>query len=317
MMKVLVVVCALFSLSLGFPDKLPPYPAKGWKPQGARLELPKQKYGTPREERKDADGVESTTLSNDYLPPTTPTQDETDMLKVQGLPSADASSQFQPDRKSNIQARPILARIQTPVFVGHPFLLSPMFAPQFAPSSAQLKEISFERVEEPSDENKPKDDVQQLPVQSENVQPHRAYGPPVSTNNIPPENNNNNAPEPSQEEDEEKKPQEPQEEEDDEDEDENDEILDDGDDEEGTVIAISNAQANANYVDEKQQGQVGQYYILLPDNSLQKVRFATQQTEEDRQINGFSAQLRYSPVEAIRDPVYGYDEQGKLVRLYK
>lgn len=26
---------------------------------------------------------------------------------------------------------------------------------------------------------------------------------------------------------------------------------------------------------------------------------------------------RYSPVEPIKDPVYGYDEQGKLVRLFK
>lgn len=43
----------------------------------------------------------------------------------------------------------------------------------------------------------------------------------------------------------------------------------------------------------------------------------TSQTEDDRRNNGFTAQLRYSPVEPIKDPVYGYNEQGQLVRIYK
>lgn len=60
----------------------------------------------------------------------------------------------------------------------------------------------------------------------------------------------------------------------------------------------------------------GQYYVLTPDNTLQKVTFFTRQSEDDRRTNGFSAQLRYEPVEPIRDPIYAYNEQGQLVRVY-
>ncbi|XP_052861099.1 uncharacterized protein LOC128268119 [Anopheles cruzii] len=71
-----------------------------------------------------------------------------------------------------------------------------------------------------------------------------------------------------------------------------------------TVVAIAN-------------GVSGQYYILSPDNTLQRVMYTASQTDDDRLVNGFSAQLKYSPVEPISDPVYGYDEQGQLVRIYK
>lgn len=69
-----------------------------------------------------------------------------------------------------------------------------------------------------------------------------------------------------------------------------------------TVIAVSNAS--------------GQYYILGKDNTLQRVVYEAIQTEDDAANNGFTAQLRYSPVEPIRDPVYGYDDQGQLVRIF-
>lgn len=78
----------------------------------------------------------------------------------------------------------------------------------------------------------------------------------------------------------------------------------DEDDAGRTVVAVSNAFS-------------GQYYILAPDNTLQRVIYSTMVTDEDRQVNGFSAQLKYSPVDPIRDPVYTYDEQGQLVRIYK
>ncbi|XP_035791344.1 gamma-gliadin-like [Anopheles albimanus] len=71
-----------------------------------------------------------------------------------------------------------------------------------------------------------------------------------------------------------------------------------------TVVAISN-------------GFSGQYYILSPDNTLQRVVYSATQTDEDRLVNGFSAQLKYAPVEPIRGPVYTYNEQGQLVRIYK
>ncbi|XP_058067381.1 uncharacterized protein LOC131216818 [Anopheles bellator] len=71
-----------------------------------------------------------------------------------------------------------------------------------------------------------------------------------------------------------------------------------------TVVAIAN-------------GVSGQYYILSPDNTLQRVMYTAAQTDDDRLVNGFSAQLKYSPVEPISDPIYAYDEQGQLVRIYK
>lgn len=60
----------------------------------------------------------------------------------------------------------------------------------------------------------------------------------------------------------------------------------------------------------------GQYYILSPENTLQRVMFLTTQTEDDRKTNGYTAQLKYAPVEPIRDPVYAYNDQGQLVRVY-
>lgn len=72
----------------------------------------------------------------------------------------------------------------------------------------------------------------------------------------------------------------------------------------GPVIAIANANTN------------GQYYILAKDNTLQRVVYMTTQTEDDIINDGFTAQLRYAPVEPIRDPIYAYDAQGQLVKIY-
>lgn len=60
----------------------------------------------------------------------------------------------------------------------------------------------------------------------------------------------------------------------------------------------------------------GQYYVLAPDNTLQRVTFYTRQTEDDRRTNGFTAELRYAPVAPIRDPIYAYNEQRQLVKVY-
>lgn len=116
-------------------------------------------------------------------------------------------------------------------------------------------------------------------------EPAQKYGPPQQYGPPPP---NQQAPEPE--------PQEP-EREDEETEEVEDVELDQ------PSIAVSNAAS-------------GQYYILASDNTLQKVVFMTSQTEDDRRNNGFSAQLRYSPVAPIRDPIYAYNQQGQLVKLY-
>lgn len=79
---------------------------------------------------------------------------------------------------------------------------------------------------------------------------------------------------------------------------------DNDDDNEGPNIAIANSVSN------------GQYYILGQDNTLQRVIYMTSQTEEDLRRNGFTAQLRYEPVQPIRDPIYAYDNQGHLVKVY-
>ncbi|XP_070490566.1 uncharacterized protein [Chironomus tepperi] len=294
-MKLLVI----FSVILGsvLAEKLPPYPAKGWKPQGARLELPpSREYGVPQ----DPDSIEITTLSNEYLPPPTKasrTTNDNSFLNVQSLPDPRSVSQFQNFKRqpSNQQARIVMA--PSPALNTQPLLLAPVFAPQFASQQQQLREQKFDQ------QRNPKNDAQQLLPQE--------YGPPKAEQPVTTEFPQRNEPEQPQ-----NFPNKNINNNNDDDDDESSEELSDESDEQ-PVIAVANAQAYAKQISATQQGQYGQYYILLPDNSLQKVRYATGQNDEDRQINGFSAQLRYSPVEPIKDPVYGYDEQGKLVRLFK
>lgn len=263
-MKIAMILCAFVGLALGLPEKPGPYPAKGWKPQGARLELP-NKYGPPRDQRPD--DIEITTSTNDYVPPTSTEKqsDENDVLRVQGLPAADAVSQFNNfQQKQSTKVDQQTARIQaapSQAFVAQPFLLSPLFAPQFASVSGQLQIRPIGKETQTQEFDNPKNDVQQLPA--------RAYGPPQTNNNVPQQ------PEPES-------PQNETSDDNNEDEEESDE----------PAVAVANAESSAKLVQEAQQGQVGQYYILLPDSSLQKVRFATRQTVEDREINGFSAQLR-------------------------
>lgn len=138
-------IFAIFVIfGLAIAEKPAPYPASGWKPQGARLELPSRQYGVPR----DANKVEITTSINEYVPPATPRKNDNDddFLQVQGLPAANSFSQFskfqqqQPLNRAN-------ARPQKIVSNGQQFLLSPAFAPQFA-NNQQLRN--------------PKNDVQQF-----------------------------------------------------------------------------------------------------------------------------------------------------------
>lgn len=70
----------------------------------------------------------------------------------------------------------------------------------------------------------------------------------------------------------------------------------------GPAISVANAVSNN-----------GQYYILGEDNVLQRVVYMT---ARDQSTNGFSAKLKYEPVEPIRDPIYAYDQLGQLVRVY-
>jgi len=269
-MKLLIIFIVILGSVLA--EKPAPYPPKGWKPQGARLELPpSREYGVPQ----DPDSIEITTLTNEYLPPPTKASragNENDFLNVQRLPDPNAFSQFQNFKRqsTNQQARIVMA--PSPALNSQPLLLAPVFAPQFASSNQQLREQKF------GQQRNPKNDAQQLPPQE--------YGPPREEQPITTEFPQRNEPE---------QPQNfPNKNTNNNNEDNDDESSEESSDEsdEQPVIAVSNAQTYAKQISATQQGQYGQYYILLPDNSLQKVRFATGQNEEDRQINGFSAQLQ-------------------------
>ncbi|BFG06308.1 uncharacterized protein DMAD_04841 [Drosophila madeirensis] len=68
---------------------------------------------------------------------------------------------------------------------------------------------------------------------------------------------------------------------------------------------------------DQQQSNIreGRYYIVAKDNKVQRVSFrALQQLDGDED---FTAQLRYSTVGQLQDPVYRYNSQGQLERVLK
>ena len=129
-MKIFVIIVAI---AIANAEKPGPYPHQGWKPQGARLELPSRQYGVPR----DPNQVSITTSRNEYVPPATPRNNDDDFLQVQALPAANSFSQFnnfqQTQQRANSRPQKILAN-------GQQFLLSPAFAPQFSSQNGQLRE---------------------------------------------------------------------------------------------------------------------------------------------------------------------------------
>jgi hypothetical protein len=135
-MKTLVIFAIIVGCALA--ETSGPYPARGWKPQGQRLELPSRQYGVPQ----DASKVEITTTINEYVPPAIP-RNEDDFLQVQGLPAENSFSQFRNFQLQQQQQQQQLAQSQSRSN-GHPFLLSPAFAPQFASPNDQLREQSFQ-----------------------------------------------------------------------------------------------------------------------------------------------------------------------------
>ncbi|XP_064543805.1 uncharacterized protein LOC135432197 [Drosophila montana] len=61
----------------------------------------------------------------------------------------------------------------------------------------------------------------------------------------------------------------------------------------------------------------GRYYIVSSDNKLQRVLYRTVKNAEDAAGDGFTAQLRYSSVGELQDPIYKYNSQGQLERVLK
>ncbi|XP_016975499.1 uncharacterized protein LOC108041942 [Drosophila rhopaloa] len=58
----------------------------------------------------------------------------------------------------------------------------------------------------------------------------------------------------------------------------------------------------------------GRYFVISQDNKLQRVTFSSQQNDNDED---FTAQLSYSTVGQLKDPVYRYNNQGQLERVLK
>lgn len=377
-MKCIILIGAIFGLCYGEAPVFggAPYPASGWKPDGASFKLPTE-YGAPVQQPHASEieitqenvvyaGMlgETTTVatpSNTYLPPdndVTTTElpeeqpeDQTDFITVQGLPKPQAAQyqvradfrlpqrqqqfrqqpqqqqfrqqpqqqfrQQQQQVRSNLRQAPQqsqfrgnLRQAPQPQQQQQGFNQRPNefaeFIPQnqAAPVNRQFSPSGRLQAPQRQQQNfnyRPQQQFGRLeltpPATSYGV-PQTQYGPPQQEAVLPPTTTVNPAEDSG--EDESQEPQEPPQEGQTEDYDESNEG--------GPVVAISNASDNASR---------GQYYILAPDNTLQKVVFMTSQTEEDRRNNGFSAQLKYSPVTPIRDPIYAYNEQGQLVRIYR
>ncbi|XP_032572021.1 uncharacterized protein LOC6610053 [Drosophila sechellia] len=58
----------------------------------------------------------------------------------------------------------------------------------------------------------------------------------------------------------------------------------------------------------------GRYFVISQDNKLQRFTFSSQQNEN---AEDFTAQLTYSTVGQLKDPVYRYNSQGQLERVLK
>uniref|UniRef100_A0A9I3GJ70 DUF4794 domain-containing protein n=1 Tax=Anopheles farauti TaxID=69004 RepID=A0A9I3GJ70_9DIPT len=274
-----------------------PYPASGWRPEGAQFRLPTE-YRAPllfiqpqpqrvvvqvtREnvqfagqqvvQEQATTTVEPVTQTNEYIPPATTTttteQPELDPLKVQGLP-LEQNRDFQP--RANLRQQPFNRQLPAN------FAQRPLF-----PVSGQLRVLPGVQGNVFQQQQQQQQVQQPQPQANPQAVPAETYGPPEQEEAQPEDPVTTEQPQVVQEESE-----------------------DDYEDDAGrSVVAVANAFS-------------GQYYILAPDNTLQRVVYSTMITDEDRQANGFSAQLKYSPVDPIRDPVYTYDEQGQLVRIYK
>lgn len=81
-------------------------------------------------------------------------------------------------------------------------------------------------------------------------------------------------------------------------------IYPEGDDLTTTTSTTTESQSNI---------RTGRYYVLSPDNKLQRVIYRTAQSAGD----DFTAQLKYSSVGELQDPIYKYNAHGQLQRLLK
>uniref|UniRef100_A0A1I8NAN4 DUF4794 domain-containing protein n=1 Tax=Musca domestica TaxID=7370 RepID=A0A1I8NAN4_MUSDO len=83
--------------------------------------------------------------------------------------------------------------------------------------------------------------------------------------------------------------------------------------------ALNAAIENYNRLQDNQSDRIsqGQYFVVNPDHSIQKVQFTTKQSEAEAKDNDFTAELKYTKVGEIKDPLYKYNAEGQLVRIVK
>ncbi|KFB37808.1 AGAP012043-PA-like protein [Anopheles sinensis] len=275
------------------------YPASGWRPEGAQFRLPTE-YGAPlllfqpqpqrvqvqitREDVRFAgqqvaeEQPSSTTTTTTTVEPVTQANPSTTTTTDQPELDPLKVQGLPSDQPKDFQQRANLR--QQPAAIRQ--LPTNFGQRQFFPISGQLRALP------PVGTNVFQQEQQQQVVQPQPVQQPQQQATPAETYG-PPEQEPAELPATTEQPDVQQ-------------EDGEDDY--DGDEESGPVVAVANAFS-------------GQYYILGPDNTLQRVVYSTMQTDEDRLVNGFSAQLKYSPVDPIRDPVYTYNEQGQLIRIYK
>ncbi|KAL9922694.1 uncharacterized protein ACN427_003131 [Glossina fuscipes fuscipes] len=80
---------------------------------------------------------------------------------------------------------------------------------------------------------------------------------------------------------------------------------------------LQDSNNNNNNVNVGQAITKGQYFVLNPDNTIQQVSYTTTQDENEAKSQDFTAQLKYTKVGELNDPLYKYSELGQLVRVVK
>lgn len=309
---ILFAILTLLSITTApaVSEKSGPYISSGWKPQGARLELP-ESYGTPLYIQRQSQvavneqyppevttetnyhtttenyDYDTTTLDRGYLLPATTdgpinTQNLPDMKTVQGF-----------RRNQNVQQNGPAPQEENAKFSEWGDFKSHFFASQYQlhidPRNGQLR-LPFGRL------------VQEDKL-SQQQTPSTEYGAPANKQTDETETDVESVDEDTNE------SQTSQ---------QNRKENEQSDDEENTQeIQNENNVPDTETTVAQFPRFMGQYYILAPDNTLQRIRYETLRTEDDVEAKGFTAQLKYAPVEPIKDPVYGYNEMGQLIRLYK
>ncbi|KAH8413595.1 hypothetical protein KR222_001414, partial [Zaprionus bogoriensis] len=84
--------------------------------------------------------------------------------------------------------------------------------------------------------------------------------------------------------------------------------------EDGFRIVYPEEQEPSTTTESQPSISTGRYYIISDDNKLQRVVYRTAQKAAGED---FTAQLRYSAVGELQDPVYKYNAQGQLQRVLK